>query len=345
MRTRAALQTAPDQRLIVDEIEVPDPLPDQVVVKLASSGVCHSQLHGMHDSQQPRPMVLGHEGAGVVTAVGRDVTHLSEGDHAIVTWVPRTPQIGRKDPTPVGATYREELVHGLVYTWGEDSLANADYVVPISKEHPMDLSSIVGCAVLTGAGAVLHTAKVRPGDSVAVFGAGGVGLCAIQMAALLQAYPIIAVDLQDSKLDFAREFGATHTVNASREDPVEAIRELTGGAGVHYAFEAIGLVEAPFVQSILCTRKRGITVWVGHAPIDTSVTIDARALMNEKTVIGSLYGSARPHIEFPRLLQLYKAGKLKLDELISRRFPLDEVNAAFEALGQGEVARSVLSFD
>ena len=134
-------------------------------------------------------------------------------------------------------------------------------------------------------------------------------------------------------------------MNASEGDPVERIIELTGGLGVHYAFEAIGLVEAPFVQSILCTRSRGVTVWVGHAPNETPVTIDARALMAEKMVIGSMYGTSRPQTDFPRLLGLYKAGKLKLDELISRRFPLEEVNTAFEVLGRGEVARSVLTFE
>ena len=195
LKTRAVIQTAPDEPIIVDELEVPDPKPDQVVVKLASSGVCHSQLHNLRNPKLDRPMVMGHEGAGVVTQVGRDVTHLKEGDHAIVTWVPRNPVKGRSTPPPLGATYREEMVHGLVYTWGEDSLAHADYVVPISSEYPMDVSCIVGCAVLTGAGAVLRTAQVRPGESVAVYGVGGVGLSAIRMAAILEAHPIVAIDL------------------------------------------------------------------------------------------------------------------------------------------------------
>lgn len=349
MRTRAALQTAPDQRLIVDEIEVPDPLPDQVVVKLASSGVCHSQLHGMHDSQQPRPMVLGHEGAGVVTAVGRDVTHLSEGDHAIVTWVPRTPQIGRKDPTPVGATYREELVHGLVYTWGEDSLANADYVVPISKEHPMDLSSIVGCAVLTGAGAVLHTAKVRPGDSVAVFGAGGVGLCAIQMAALLQAYPIIAVDLQDSKLDFAREFGATHTVNASETDPVEATVDITSG-GADFAFDAIGL-RITNEQILPATRSGGpgadniggMAVMIGWP--GNEMTLDPGHFMRHQRQYRGSLGATYPDKDFQMYLRWHQEGKFPLDKLVTRRYTLDQVNQACDDLESGRIlGRSIIEY-
>jgi Zn-dependent alcohol dehydrogenase len=349
MRTRAALQTAPGQRLIVDEIEVPDPQPDQVVVKLASSGVCHSQLHAMQDLDGPRPIVLGHEGTGIVTAVGRDVKHLSEGDHAIVTWVPRTPQIGRKDAVTVGATYREELVHGLVYTWGEVSLANAEYVVPISKEYPMDVSSIVGCAVLTGAGAVLHTAKVRSGDSVAVFGAGGIGLCAIQMAALLQAYPIIAVDLNDEKLDFAREFGATHTVNASEVDPVEAITEITSG-GADFAFDAIGL-RITNEQILPATRSGGpgadniggMAVMIGW-PGDEMTLDPGHFMRHQRQYRGSL-GATYPDKDFEMFLRWHEEGKFPLDKLVTRRYTLDQINEACDDLESGKIlGRSIIEY-
>jgi Zn-dependent alcohol dehydrogenase len=230
-------------------------------------------------------------------------------------------------------------------TFGSYSVVHQDAAVPIDRDIPFGQAALVGCGVTTGVGAAINTARVEPGSTVAVFGAGGVGLNCIQGARIAGATTIISVDLLDNKLELAREFGATHTVNASREDPVERIKALTGGQGAHYAFEAIGLVEAPFVQSIRCTRRRGVTVWVGHAPLNTAVTIDARDLMLEKTVIASMYGSARPHIEFPRLLNLYKTGKLKLDELITRRFPVERVNEAFEVLGRGEVARSVLTFN
>ena len=349
MRTRAALQTAPGQRLIVDEIELPDPQPDQVVVKLASSGICHSQIHGMQDLDGPRPIVLGHEGTGIVTAVGRDVKHLSEGDHAIVTWVPRTPQIGRKDVVPIGATYREELVHGLVYTWGEDSLANAEYVVPISQEYPMDVSSIVGCAVLTGAGAVLHTAKVRSGDSVAVFGAGGIGLCAIQMAALLQAYPIIAVDLNDEKLDFAREFGATHTVNASEVDPVEAITEITSG-GADFAFDAIGL-RITNEQILPATRSGGpganniggMAVMLGW-PGDEMTLDPGHFMRHQRQYRGSL-GATYPDKDFEMFLRWHQEGKFPLDKLVTRRYTLDQINEACDDLESGKIlGRSIIEY-
>ena len=217
--------------------------------------------------------------------------------------------------------------------------------VAVDKDIPFPQAALVGCAVTTGVGAVINTARVRPGTTVAVFGCGGVGLNCIQGASIAAATTIIAVDLLDSKLEYAREFGATHTINASREDPVERIVELTDGVGAHYAFEAIGMVEQPFVQSVQCTRKRGLTVWVGAAPMNTPVTLDARDLFYERTVMGSYLGSARPHIDIPRLLALYRAGRLKLDELITRTYPIEEINTAFDVLAKGEVARSVISYE
>ena len=349
MKTKAAIQTAPDQRLIVDELEMPDPRPDQVVVKLFSSGVCHSQLHQMHNPSSPRPMVLGHEGTGVVTHVGSDVEHLSEGDHAIVTWVPRTPTGGRPTPAPSGATYHEEPVHGIVYTWGEDVLTRGDLVVKISKEDPTDISCIVGCAVLTGAGAVLNTARVRPGDSVAVYGVGGVGMSAIQMASILEAYPIIAVDLGDDKLDFAREFGATHTVNASEVNPVEAIVEMTDG-GVDYAFDAIG-VRVTNEQILPSTRgggpgadnHGGMAVLIGMP--GKEMTVDPGLFMfHQRQFRGSL-GATYPDKDFATFLRWHREGKFPLDKLVTRRYGLDQVNEACDALEAGEIlGRAIIEY-
>jgi S-(hydroxymethyl)glutathione dehydrogenase/alcohol dehydrogenase len=228
-------------------------------------------------------------------------------------------------------------------TFGTATVVTQDVVIPIDKSVPLAQAALIGCGVLTGVGAVINTARVEPGASVAVFGCGGVGLNCIQGALLAGAEPTIAVDLRDNKLEMGRAFGATHTVNAGKEDPIQRIQEITGGPGAHYAFEAIGLTGEPFRQAIECTRKRGVTVFVGHAPHDTAVDFDARLLMFEKTVIGSMYGTARPHVDIPRLIGLYRAGKLKLDELVTRTYPLDGINDAFEALAQGQVARSVLT--
>ena len=185
MKTVAAVQTEIGGKLLLEEIDLPDPGPDQVTVKLYSSGVCHSQLHQMHNHSLGRPLLLGHEGTGVVTRTGSNVTHVKDGDQCIVTWVPRTPVRGPMTRELTGATFKGQAAHGSVYTWARDVQTSKELVVPIPKDHPRDLSCIVGCAVLTGAGAVLHTARVRPGESVAVFGVGGVGLSAIRAAAIL----------------------------------------------------------------------------------------------------------------------------------------------------------------
>ena len=349
MKTRAAIQIAPGGQLLIDELEVPEPRADQVIVKLYSSGVCHSQLHQMENDSLPRPLVLGHEGTGIVAQVGRDVTHLKEGDHAIVTWVPRTPVRGRPVAPPSGITYHEEPVHGGTYTWGEDVLIGGDYVVPIPKDAPTDISCIVGCAVLTGAGAVLNTAKVRPGESVAVYGVGGVGLCAVRMAAILEAYPIIAVDLTDEKLQLAQEFGATHMVNASKGDPVEAIQEITSG-GVDYAFDAIGL-KITNEQILPSTRgggpgadnHGGMAVLIGLPGWD--ITIDSRLfVMNQRQYRGSL-GATYPDKDFAMFLRWYQEGKFPLDKLVTRRYKLDDINEACDALKAGDIlGRAIIEY-
>ena len=349
MRTKAAVQIAPNAPLEVVELEVPDPEPGQVSVKLISSGVCHSQLHQMENPGLPRPIVLGHEGAGIVTGVGRGVTHLKEGDHAIVTWVPRTPVRGRAVPALTGVTYREEPVHGNVYTWGEDVLVSGEYVIPISDDDPTDVSCLVGCAVLTGAGAVLNTAKVRPGDSVAVFGVGGVGLSAVGMASILEAYPIIAVDLKDDKLEFAKEFGATHVVNASQTDPVEAIHEITNG-GVDFAIDAIG-VKVTNEQILPATRgggpgadnHGGMAILIGLPGWD--ITIDSRLFVSHQRQYRGSLGATYPDKDFPMFLRWHREGKFPLDKLVTRRYRLDDINEACDALRSGEIlGRAIIEY-
>ena len=349
MKTKAAIQTVPNAPLELVELEVPDPEPGQVSIKLISSGICHSQLHNLENANMPRPMVLGHEGAGIVTGVGRGVTHLKEGDHAIVTWVPRTPVRGRAASVLSGVTYREEPVHGNVYTWGEDVLLSGEYVVPIYADDPTDVSCLVGCAVLTGAGAILNTAKVRPGDSVAVFGVGGVGLCAVGMASILEAYPIIAVDLKDDKLEFAKEFGATHVVNASQTDPVEAIQEITNG-GVDYALDAIGL-KVTNEQILPSTRgggagaenHGGMAILIGLPGWD--ITVDSRLFVTHQRQYRGSLGATYPDKDFPMFLRWHREGKFPLDKLVTRRYRLDEINDACDALKAGEIlGRAIIEY-
>ena len=349
MKTKAAIQTVAEAPLEVVELEVPDPAPGQVSVKLISSGICHSQLHQMENTTLPRPMVLGHEGTGVVTGVGRGVRHVKDGDHAIVTWVPRTPVRGRPVPDPSGVTYQEEPVHGNVYTWGEDVLVSGEYVVPISSDDPTDVSCLVGCAVLTGAGAVLNTAKARPGDSVAVFGVGGVGLSAVGMASILEAYPIIAVDLKDDKLEFAKEFGATHVVNASHTDPVEAIHEITSG-GVDFAIDAIG-VKVTNEQILPATRgggpgadnHGGMAILIGLPGWD--ITVDSRLFVSHQRQYRGSLGATYPDKDFPMFLRWHREGKFPLDKLVTRRYQLGDINEACGALKAGEIlGRAIIEY-
>ena len=350
MKTIAAIQTEVGGKLHIDELELPDPGLDQVTVKLYSSGICHSQLHQMHSSTLQRPLLLGHEGTGVVTAVGQGVTHVKPGDMCLVTWVPRTAMRGRQNWQPTGASFRGNTAYGHVYTWSRDLLTSKDLVVPIPDDHPRDTSCIVGCAVLTGAGAVMHTAGVRPGQSVAVFGVGGVGLSAIKAASILEAYPVIAVDLSDEKIAFARQFGATHTVNASgNADPVEAIRDLTAG-GVDYAFDAIGK-QRTCEQILAATRGGGqgaanlggMSVLVGIP--QEKITLDPSLIIHGQRLFRGSLGAAYPDQDFPMYLRWHKEGRFPLDKLITRRYALEQINEACDHLHHGDIlGRAIIEY-
>lgn len=350
MKTIAAVQTEIGGTLQLDEIELPDPGPGQVTVRLFSSGVCHSQLHQMHSAALGRPLLLGHEATGTVSRVGSGVGDLKPGDHCIVTWVPRTATRGPVARLNTGTLYKGQAAHGHVYTWARDVQTSADLVVPIPPEHPKDVSCIVGCAVLTGAGAVIHTANVRPGQSVAVFGVGGVGLSAIRAASLLEASPVIAVDLDDAKLAFARSFGATHTINASRNvDPVEAIRDLTRG-GVDYAFDAIG--RSVTIEQVLKAAKPGgvgadnfggMAILVGIP--QEKVAIDPALFTSGQRIFRGSLGASFPDRDFPMYLRWHQEGKFPLDKLITRRYRLEQINEACHDLHSGQIlGRAILEY-
>ena len=350
MRCRAAILLARDEPLVIDEIDLPDPRPDQVVVKLFASGVCHTQLHQMHHRPVDQPTLLGHEGSGVVAMVGRDIHHLKEGDHAMVTWLHRSQGSGPRDGPPTGASYRGRQLgeKSAVFTWSDYTLTAGDHAIRMRPDDPTDVSCVVGCALATGAGAVLNTAQVRPGASVAVFGAGGVGLAAIRAAAILEASPIIAVDLSEEKLAFASEWGATDTVDASTDDAVTAIREMTDG-GVAYAFDTIG-ARATTEQILSATRaggsgagnEGGMAILVG-VPTE-EMTLDPRLFLAQRQYRGSL-GASDPERDFPRYLSWHRQGKFPLDRLITKRYRLDDINEACDALAAGEIlGRAMVEF-
>jgi S-(hydroxymethyl)glutathione dehydrogenase/alcohol dehydrogenase len=345
----------------VETVGVRDPEEGELRVKLGASGVCHSDLHAITgDLPMPLPLVLGHEGAGVVEDVGPGVRRFKPGDHVVLNWVP---SCGSCWFCQSGNSYlcEQGYVHALghpnfdhngtptsqlagVGSMSEYTVVPESGAIVIEPDVPLDRACLIGCGVMTGVGAVINTAQVRPGQSVAVFGAGGVGLNVVQGAVLAGAETIIAVDLNDRKLGFAKQFGATHMVNSGATDPVSAIQELTGGRGADVCFEVIGIADV-ITQAFFATRRGGKTVVVGVAPAGAMVSVPGMILpLAEKSLIGSLYGSANMARDVPRLIGLYRAGRLKLDELITRRYRIGEVHDAFTAMQNGEVARGVIVF-
>ena len=365
MKSKAAVLYQPNTPLVVEEIDLDDPHEGEVLVKVRAAGVCHSDWHVMKGEwTSPMPVVLGHEGAGVVERVGPGVKHVKAGDHVVLNFRPNCgwcahcvrgqPVLCNGSDTPRNEmfsggsrmSFNGETVHHFARTscFSQYTVVQESGAVPIRHDMPLDRAALIGCSVMTGVGAVINTARVEPGSRVVVLGCGGVGLNCVQGAVLAGADQIVAVDIRQNKLDYAREFGATDLVNASNQDPVALVQELTGG-GADYAFEALGRT-GTIEQAYECIRPGGKAVVVGMAPENDDVRINALSLPRaEKTLVGSYYGSARPWIDLPRLVDLYLSRRLRVDELGTRSYPLEEINVAYEALAQGEVARSIIDFE
>jgi len=365
MQIKAAVLYEANTPLVIETLELDDPKEGEVLVRLASAGVCHSDYHVMKGEwKTPLPMVLGHEAAGVVEKVGPGVTLSQPGDHVILNFRPncgwcRYCTIGRPvlcngadtdrwmmfDGTPRLHKGKQDIYHfARTASFAEYAVVPQSGAVPVREDMPLDKACLVGCSVMTGVGSVINTAKVEPGSSVMVIGCGGVGLNVIQGARLAGAARIIAVDVLENKLAYAREFGATDIIDASHGDTAARVRNMTDG-GVDYAFEAIGNSRT-ILQAYESTCRGGVTTVVGMAAEDDAVAINALSLpRTEKTIMGSYYGSARPWVDLPRMVDLYMSGQLEVDSLISRTYPLDDINIAYDALGKGEVARSILLYD
>lgn len=363
---KAAVLNAVDTPLqIRDDITVAAPQAGEVRVEMVASGVCHSDI-SVQNGTIPlmAPLVLGHEGAGVITEVGEGVTDRAVGDHVVLSWVPQCGECyfcrrgqgflceknaavslgGLLDGSKRFSTPEGELGQ-MAYcgTFSNESVVPAISTVKIPNDVPLEAAALIGCGVLTGVGAALNTAKIQPGDSVAVIGCGGVGLNVIQGARIAGATKIIAVDMFDSKLEMAKEFGATDVVNAGEGDPVAAVQALTEGRGVDTSFEVIGL--GPTIdQAINMARTGGEIVLVGVPRLEVQLDLNAAFtfLYAAKTIKGCWYGSVNVDEDVPKMIELYRTGELKLDELISRKISVDEVNEAFQAMKDGEVARSVI---
>jgi S-(hydroxymethyl)glutathione dehydrogenase/alcohol dehydrogenase len=370
MRTAlAAVLYESNRPMVIEEVTVLPPQAGEVTVRMKAAGVCHSDLHVIKgDLLMPCPIILGHEGAGIVEAVGPGVISVQEGDHVIPIWRASCGRCeycmnGRPALCDMGTAMRftgtmpdgqtrfrnargDSIRHYAgVSTFSSLSTMPEAAVVKIDPGFPLWKAALIGCGVITGVGAVTYAAQVRPGATVAVFGCGGIGLNIIQGARMVSAAQIIAVDTVATKEGWARQMGATHFINSTQCDPVQTIKDLTGGQGVDYAFEAIGLPK-PIEQAFDSVKKGGTCIVSGICRADARAGIHVNQLVYaEKTLKGTLYGSARPRVDLIHLIGLHQAGHLLLDELLTRTYPLEQINEAYETLERGEVARSLIVWD
>lgn len=356
------LDSIPGDLEIVD-IEVDAPGPKEVLIRTVNAGLCHSDLHFMEGTYPHAvPVVMGHESAGVVEAVGSEVRYVQPGDHVITCLsqfcghcefcLSGRPALcankNRELPRPEDAAPRlrmnGERVHQFLHlaSFAEMLLVHEHAVVKIRKEMPLDTAALIGCGVTTGLGAVFRTARVEPGQDVAVVGCGGIGLAAVQGARIAGANKIIAVDLHDAKLDTAKQVGATHTINSSKLDPVAAVREITSD-GVDHAFEAVGL-KVSAEQSFRMTRAGGTATVIGLIAAGVKVEIHGPDLFMERKLQGSNMGSNQFRTDMPRFVDMYLDGRLLLDEMVSATLPLAAINDGYAAMKRGEVARQVIAF-
>lgn len=359
---RAAVLHEINTPLQIEEVPISKPGPREVLLRTQVAGLCHSDLHFIEGSYPwPLPAVLGHESSAIVEQVGSDVSYVKPGDHVITCLSAfcghcehcltghmsrcESPELQRgadKEPrlgTKIG-DYNQFLN---LSSFAEQMLVHEHAIVKIREDMPMDRAALIGCGVTTGVGAVIHTAKVEPGSTVAIIGCGGVGLSCVNGAAIAGAGRIIAIDTMAKKLELARSFGATDTVNAAETDAVEEVKEMTGG-GVHYSFEAIGL-KATTEQAFQMLGRGGTCTVIGMIPIGTMIEVHGFEFLAEKKIQGSLMGSNRFRIDMPRLIDFYLNGKLHLDQLISSRIKLEEINEGMTALKSAEIARNVIMFD
>jgi len=352
---KAAVFHGGNRPVSIVDVGLREPGPGEVRVAIRAAGLCHSDLSVIDGTiPYPTPVVLGHEGAGVVEAVGVGVQSLKEGDAVVLSTLAHCGrcaacEVGRptecrnapnpKDTQPFVLDGRPAYQFANVSAFTERTVVREQSAIPIDPRVPFDRAALIGCGIMTGVGAVLNRARVEAGASMAVFGLGGIGLSCVQGGILAGAAKIIAVDVVAAKLELARQLGATHTIDASRDEPVAAVRELTRG-GADYTFEAVGNL-AVIRQALDALGPGGALTIVGVPKLGSSAEFVVQALYQNKAILGCRYGTARPRRDFPMLADLYLAGRLKIDELITRRYALDELAGAVAALQRGELARGV----
>lgn len=369
MEMTAAVLRETGKPLSLEQVELDEPGEGEVLIRMAAAGVCYSDHHFLSGRRTMRlPAVIGHEGAGVVEAVGPGVTGIVPGDHIVQTFVAPCGRclqckrrkftycevgLGVADGTLMDGTFRMRSPEGEIGTgmrlgsFGQYTVSPETACVVIPKDIDLTVASLVSCGVSTGVGAALNIAAVQPGDSVAVFGVGGVGMAAVAGAVAGGAATVVAVDVVDTKLESARTFGATHLVNAKDVDPVAGIREATGGYGVEKAILCIDVVRPEHLTAAVdCLDKGGTAVVVGGAEssLDHIPTPPATLMRDSKSVVGTMYGGLDPHRDVLRYLDLYRAGRLPLDRFVTQTYPLEQINTSLDDLIAGRNIRGVVVF-
>ena len=359
---KAAILHAAHQPLTIEDVEIAKPKRHEVVVRTSYAGLCHSDLHFMEGLYPtPLPVILGHESAGIVEDVGEEVTYVKKGDHVVTclsVFCGTCYQCTQGHPNICENTevkmlpgqarrlfWKGQPVNQFanLSSFAELMLVHENAVVKIKDDIPLDRAAIVGCGVMTGAGAVMNAARIEAGSTVAVIGCGGVGLSAVNGAAIAGAERIIAIDTVGSKLDIAKAVGATDTINASNVDPVEAIKELTGGKGVNYSFEALGLKRTA-EQAFEMLRAGGTATIIGMVPYGVKIELHGFDFLRDRKIQGTSMGGNRFRTDMPRLLELWRQGRLKLDHLITGTIKFNEINEGFARLKSGAPVRQLIDF-
>ncbi|MDJ0652421.1 MAG: zinc-binding dehydrogenase [Simkaniaceae bacterium] len=339
MHTRAAILVETKHPLVVDKIKIPELGSGQVLVKIKYSGVCHTQLLevGGHRGEDPfLPHCLGHEGSGIVEDIGKDVNKVKTGDHVILSWIKGS---GANVPGTVYEWNGKKVNAGAITTFNDYAVISENRLTVIPKEFPLKKAALLGCAVPTGLGTIFNTAKPTPGESLAVFGCGGIGLCAVQGAAIAGCVPIIAIDIHEQKLEKAKQMGAKHVIHAKKQDPVEALKDL---CALDYAIEASGSPVA-MRQAVQSVRPQGgLAVIIGNAHHGTEFSIDPKEFNKGKKILGTWGGDNDPDIHYPRYCNLSQHGQLDLETLTTKTYSLDHIDQALEDLKQGAVLRPLI---
>jgi len=344
MKTKTAILREIGKDLVIEDLEIPELQEGQVLVKILCSGLCGRQLNeikGYYGEDKYLPHALGHEGSGIVEKIGPGVTIVEPGDYVVLTW------LKGKGINAAPCKYKnnkgEVINSGQISTFGQYSVISENRLAKVPKELPPELAPPLGCAIPTGVGIIKNTLKVEKGSTIAIFGVGGIGLCAVMGASIAECSTIIAVDIYDNKLEFAKELGATHTINSKNEDVVSKVKELTDGAGVDYSVEASGVAHV-MEMAYESVKIPGKAVIAGNVKKGEKISIDPYDLLYGKKILGTSIGETYKNEEIPDYAELYLQGKLKLDKLVTHKYKFEDINKAFEDLDKGKIGRGIIVF-